>query len=356
MSNIPEGVTPISAEGTDLRSALVEAATQLGVSLADVAHSIDLSHFRNAGGVSQPRTTVKVLAWKRVGDEPALALRPEGTEPPKREEREERPRRDRDDRRGRDRDDRRGRDRDDRPRRDDRDERPRRDDRDERPRHEEREERPREGRIPDPVGATSASERAATWFRELLAAMDIPAEISATGDAERIRLKVKAESAGRIIGRRGTTLAAIRHLLSLLLADLGAPIVDVDVDDPREGGREERPRREDRPREERRDDRRDDRRPRGDRRDDRRDDRRGRDDRREGGRGEPRSTFPEEKLQEIARRAAEKAVATGKPITINLQLNSYDRRVIHLEISEIRGVSSESVVKDDVKYIQVRPA
>ncbi|MFM2163535.1 MAG: hypothetical protein RLZZ383_3047, partial [Pseudomonadota bacterium] len=25
------------------------------------------------------------------------------------------------------------------------------------------------------------------------------------------------------------------------------------------------------------------------------------------------------------------------------------------EISEIKGVSSESVVKDDVKYIQVRP-
>jgi predicted RNA-binding protein Jag len=42
-------------------------------------------------------------------------------------------------------------------------------------------------------------------------------------------------------------------------------------------------------------------------------------------------------------------------VTINLKLNSYDRRVIHVEVAEVDGVESQSVVKDDVKLVQVVP-
>ena len=70
--------------------------------------------------------------------------------------------------------------------------------------------------------------------------------------------------------------------------------------------------------------------------------------------------MPEEKLRALARRAAEKARESGQTITINLKLNSYDRRLVHLEVSEVEGVDSQSEEREEdgevVKYIQVIPA
>jgi predicted RNA-binding protein Jag len=235
-----------------------------------------------------------------------------------------------------------------------------------------------------PEGAeTEASRIAKQWFEMVTQGLGLEATVSATGTEDRVRVRVKADAAGRLIGRRGTTLAAIRHLLALALREHGEFIIDVDVDDER-GDRpardEDAPRRDDRRSEDRaprRDDRRDDRAPRRDdrparsddrapRRDDRpaRPDDRGprrddrgprRDDRRDDRGPERRSAFSEDKLQELGRRAAEKAVSSGKPITIKLELNSYDRRIVHLEVGEIDGVESQSVVIDGIKYIQVVP-
>ena len=78
-----------------------------------------------------------------------------------------------------------------------------------------------------------------------------------------------------------------------------------------------------------------------------------------GGRRE-RSQHSEEKLRALARRAAEKAVEEGRSFTIKLELNSYDRRIIHLEVAEIEGVESQSVESEDengrsVKQISVVP-
>lgn len=50
-----------------------------------------------------------------------------------------------------------------------------------------------------------------------------------------------------------------------------------------------------------------------------------------------------------------KAVETKKSITINIELNSYDRRIVHLAVAQVDGVSSQSSVKDGVKYVQVIP-
>ena len=84
---------------------------------------------------------------------------------------------------------------------------------------------------------------------------------------------------------------------------------------------------------------------------------RGRGSRDRGGdRGSDRNRYPEDKLKALARRAAEKAADEGKTITINLELNSYDRRIVHLEVAEIEGVESRSEERDDgVKIIQVAP-
>ena len=57
----------------------------------------------------------------------------------------------------------------------------------------------------------------------------------------------------------------------------------------------------------------------------------------------------------VAKRAAEKAVETQRSVTINLELNSYGRRIVHLAIADIEGVSSASEERDGRKVVQVVP-
>ncbi len=358
--HIPADATTASGEGRDLRAAVTAAAEALGLSLEQVDYKLDLSHFRSVAGGSVARTTVKVVAWARPADAPVATAELVGGAAPAaarggdgedaqteratsgEEERRGRRAEDRrsDDRRGDDRRERRpreggGRDRGDRPERAERPER--------------REESPR-GDIP--AGANAASEWAVGWFAQLLPLMGLEGTVSGVGNEERVRLSVEVDKAGRLIGRRGATLGAIRHLLRLALDAQGHGDLIIDVDIPDARGDDERPRRDDRGGRER-DDRggrdRDDR-GRGRDRDDR-----GRGRGRDRGDRDDRSKFPEEKLQLLARRAAEKALETGKAVTINAELNSYDRRIIHVEVSEIDGVVSESIEKDGTKFVRIAP-
>ena len=207
--------------------------------------------------------------------------------------------------------------------------------------------------------------------------MDVIGTVTGTGNAERVHLSVKADRAGRIIGKRGSTLGAIRHLLDLALAPKhGSLTIDVDVDDDRPADqrepRPERRERSDRPPGERSDrgpERTSDRGDRGGERSDRGGDRGGRGGDRgdrggrrpeRGGDREEAGRYPAEKLRALARRAAEKAKESGQTITINLELNSYDRRLVHMEVAELGlGVVSRSEEKTvdgkTMKYVQVIP-
>lgn len=317
---IPEGVRTVTAEGRDLVSALNVAAQELGIELARVGHKLDLSHFRSPTGGSVARSTVKIIAWERTNDEatPPVVRRAEtsgGEERPARAERPPRERRERGER-----------DRDERPRR----EKPAR----------RGDEAATELRAPEPT-TTEASEYAQAWFQTLLGHMGVEGTVKGTGNDERVHLEVRAEKAGRIIGKRGATLGAIRHLLGLAIERRFGPLViDVDVDDRRTG--EEKAAEEARSEEGRRR-------------------RRGGARREEGVRGRrpEKGAFPEAKLRALARRAAEKALETGQTITINLELNSYDRRIVHVEVAEVEGVESRSEEREvdgrTVKYVQVSP-
>ncbi len=346
--NIPEGTEPISVEGNDLKSALVAASETLGCDPKNVAHKLDLSHFRSASGGMRPMNTVKIFAWQSE-EEVATDI----VAAPKRERRDD----DRGDRKPRDRGDRgdrgdrderrsRGRDRDDRGGRGrDRGERKSRDrgDRDER-RGRGRDRGERRERKGAEEGTTDASDYVAAWFNTLLGHMDLKGTVTGTGNDERIHVDIKVDGrAGRLIGRRGITLRGIRHLLGVaLVRHHGEFTLDVDVDDDRPA---------------------DDRKPRREASDDRGG--RGRDRNRGRGRDEEKGRYPEEKIRALAARAAEKAASTGQTITINLELNSYDRRLVHMEVAEHDGVASQSEereVKDDdgnvtiTKYVQVIPA
>ena len=337
MPAIPEGATTVTGEGRDLATAIAAAASELGVETTHVGHKLDLAHFRNQAGGMLPKQTVKIVAWQRDPEEGAETIKapPRGA----RSDDDKGRGRDRDDRgRGRDRNDRgRGRDRDDRGGRGGRD----RDDRG--GRGGDRDDKPRRERKADiELEETAASAFAKGWMEALLGHMDLEGTVEAGQGGEEVHLKVIVNRAGRLIGKRGSTLRSVRSLLKLALAraEFGDLFLEFDVDDP-DGGKK---RREDR----------------NDRND--RDDRGGRG--KGGGRGRDRDRdrkggggkYPEEKLVALATRAAEKAIESGKAITINLDLNSYDRRIVHVTIAELDGVDTVSDEKDDgTKVVKVVP-
>jgi len=290
MGKVPEGVETAAVEGRDLSDAILGAAKELGVKKHQIKHTIDMSHFRSDLGTSVPKDTVKIIAWV---DEDAPEEAPKS---------ESRPRR-------------------------------------------ERERKPRRESSDAPAGEeTEASKFAVKWFEGVIDALGVEGKVSGTGTDDRVHVRIQPEAkAGRLIGRRGSTLAAVRHLLGLALEQFGDFTVDVDVADARDGGgRKSRDR----------DDRRSKSRDRDDRKGGRKGGRKGRGRDRDSGGG---GSFPEDKLKALARRAAEKAADTGKTITINLELNSYDRRIVHMEVSEVDGVSTRSVEKGDKKVVQVIP-
>ena len=282
MNQIPENTPTAVGEGHDLFSAIENAAEQLGLKRHQVAHKIDLTHFRSQTGSSLPKTTVKVEVWAR----------PDGEASPERRA----------------------------------------------PKPEITESREEPAAPAEPASSTEGSEHAVRWFSELLGFMNIKGKVEGSGTADRIHLNVTADQAGRIIGKRGSTLSSIRHLLSLSLEGHGNPTLDVDVDDdrPRSGDREgrrgrdgggrDRGRGRDRDRDRGRDGGRgrgrdgDRGRGRGRDRDRGRGRSRARDDDR--GREEPASRYPADKLEAVAERAAQKAFDTNRAITINLELGN----------------------------------
>ncbi len=211
-------------------------------------------------------------------------------------------------------------------------------------------------------GDVAGAEFAKAWLVELLQLMEIEGTVDyRTGNGKSVDLRIDSPRARHLVGRRGITLHAICRLLEAALAvehaewafelnvEGGRDRDDRDDRDDR-GDRDERRSRRDRDDREDGDDRRE-RRPRRDRDD--RDDRRSRRDR--GDRDDRRSERDVKKLKRLARRLAEEAVEKGEVVRIRKELNSYERRVVHLVVAEIDGVSSESEGDGSHKRIVLIP-
>jgi predicted RNA-binding protein Jag len=186
------------------------------------------------------------------------------------------------------------------------------------------------------------------YIRGLLEKMEVEGTVTVTDDGgKRATVRIDSPRAAHLVGRRGVTLHAIQDLLVATMAkgEHSDWAVRLDV----EGGRdEERGDRDDRGRD--RDDRDD--RGRGRDRDDRRG--RGRDrDRDRGGRGGGRSKQDVERLKELARGLAQRALEQKKNIKIRKELNSYERRIVHVELQDMDGVSTRSVGDGAVKHVVI---
>ncbi len=307
----------VVAEGRTLLAAREAAAAQLGVSVGAVEHKLDLAHFKASG--SSGASTVKIFAWERVGGapEPVAAPRREAPAP-----RREAPA----------------------PWRE--------------PAREQSREPAREAAAPR--GSSEGQEAAIAaqaWMKGLLDAMGREAVVQAEMNGDTVVVFVDAKEAARhLVGRQGTTLRAIEHLLGrTLAATFPSGGCRIDVARPDDGGdrmRDERgPRRDDRGGRDDRGPRRDDR---GPRRDDRMRDERG--PRFSGGRDD-RGDRPRrndgDALKSLARKLAEKVVETGEPEVIRRELNSFDRRLVHLEVAEIAGVASRSVGEGAERRVEI---
>jgi spoIIIJ-associated protein len=130
-------------------------------------------------------------------------------------------------------------------------------------------------------------EAAAKALREILERMGIDAEVSAFDDGERIFLDAHGAESGLIIGKKGATLDALQYIINRIVSKKPSDGPGVVVDA-------------------------------------------------EGYRGRR-----EDSLADLARRMAEKAVKTGRPVPVE-PMSPADRRIVHVTLVDHPGVSTES--------------
>ncbi len=130
-------------------------------------------------------------------------------------------------------------------------------------------------------------EAAAKALRDILERMGIEAEVSAFDDGERIFLDAHGAESGLIIGKKGATLDALQYVVNRIISKKPneGPGVVVDA---------------------------------------------------EGYRGRR-----EDSLADLARRLADKAMKSGRPVPVE-PMNPHDRRIVHVTLADHPGVRTES--------------
>ena len=184
----------------------------------------------------------------------------------------------------------------------------------------------------DKAGALAAK----AWMEALIEKMGFEGKVVARQIQNRsATIAVDSESARFLVGRGGSTLASIQSMLNAAMEDeFGDWTFNIDVQG---GRREERGDRGDRR----------DRRDRGDR-----GDRRDRRDRRDGNRDKC-SDRDVTDLKRLARRVAESVADSGEAEVIRKPLNSFERRIVHMEIAEMDGVATDTVDQDGERKIRI---
>ena len=183
----------------------------------------------------------------------------------------------------------------------------------------------------DSEGAVAAK----AWLEGLIKEMNLTGTIKTriTGDKQAV-VAIDSSDARFLVGRRGATLNAIRTMLSTAMAaDYSDWQFKIDVD-----GGERRERDDDR---------------RGRDRGDRGDRGRGRDRGDRGDRGGRRSERDVEDLKRLARKLAERVADEGGEEILRKPLNSFERRVVHMEIADMAGVDTATIEVDGERKVRI---
>jgi spoIIIJ-associated protein len=143
-------------------------------------------------------------------------------------------------------------------------------------------------------------EEAARVLREILEKMGIDAEVSAFDDGERIILDAHGSESGLVIGKKGATLDALQYVVNRIVFKKPGEACPIVVDA-------------------------------------------------EGYRGRR-----EDSLADLARRLAEKAVRSGRPVPAE-PMSAQDRKVVHKTLAEHPGVRTESEGEGPARRVVIFP-
>lgn len=149
---------------------------------------------------------------------------------------------------------------------------------------------------------TDVAERACDFLQGVLERMGITADIDVNDGDDKIVLEIQTADPEVVIGRKGQVVDALQHLVSKVVyreraGEKGKPIV-VDA-----GGYREK---------------------------------------------------HVQRLQALAQRMGEKALATQSIVELS-PMSAHDRRIVHMAIAEIPGLSSRSEGEGDDRHILVVP-
>ncbi len=152
---------------------------------------------------------------------------------------------------------------------------------------------------------TTETDTAREFLTGVLSQMKIGAEVAASESEDQILLDIQCadeEDVQRIIGRRGQVMDALQHLVGKVVSRTregsGKPVV-VDAAGYR--------------------------------------------------------TRHIERLEGLATRMAEKCLGQGSPVDLN-PMTPHDRRIVHMTIAKLDGVSTESAGEGEDRHVVVHPA
>ena len=150
--------------------------------------------------------------------------------------------------------------------------------------------------------SNDVAERATDFLQGVLERMGIAADIDVNESEDKIVLEIQTSDPEQVIGRKGQVVDALQHLVSKVVyreraGEKGKPII-VDA-------------------------------------------------------GGYRAQHIE-RLQALAARTAEKALATQRIVEL-APMSAHDRRIVHMAIAEIAGLSSRSEGEGDDRHILVVP-
>jgi spoIIIJ-associated protein len=147
--------------------------------------------------------------------------------------------------------------------------------------------------------------QAQAFLGGLLERMKIPATIKSSEQDDRLLLEIECgndDDLQRVIGRRGQLIDALQHITGKVLVKLRGEKGRILVVDA--GGYRQR---------------------------------------------------HIEKLEDLARRTAEKCKESGQPVDLS-PMPAHDRRIVHMALAAIGGVSTQSEGEGDLRHIVVSPA
>ncbi|MDO4565538.1 MAG: RNA-binding cell elongation regulator Jag/EloR [Clostridia bacterium] len=142
----------------------------------------------------------------------------------------------------------------------------------------------------------------ARFLQELISKMGIDAEVTACETEQGLRLNILSNGDGVLIGRRGETLDAIQHLVSIYAnrgrRDEAYQRITVDTENYR--------------------------------------------------------ARREQQLCSLARKNAARVAKTGRPFALN-PMTAYERRVVHAALAEFRGVETHSEGVEPMRRVVITP-